>query len=164
MSSNNPLQQYFRQPAIYIKLPSAGQFYPPGTLNMTDTGELPVLPMTAIDEITYRTPDALFNGQATVNVIESCLPNIVNGWAVPAMDVDAILIAIRIASYGHEMELTSTCPACRHESDYGIDLRVFLDKIQCRGTVCRASGSEGGDVGGDAYSGALMAISATLFR
>ena len=129
MSSNNPLQQYFRQPAIYIKLPSAGQFYPPGTLNMTDTGELPVLPMTAIDEITYRTPDALFNGQATVNVIESCLPNIVNGWAVPAMDVDAILIAIRIASYGHDMEFDTKCPKCSATSDRAVDLRTVLDRI-----------------------------------
>jgi hypothetical protein len=129
MSSNNPLQQYFRQPAIYIKLPSAGQFYPPGTLNMTDTGELPVLPMTAIDEITYRTPDALFNGQATVNVIESCMPNIVNGWAVPAMDVDAILIAIRIASYGHDMEFDTKCPKCSETSDRAVDLRTVLDRI-----------------------------------
>jgi hypothetical protein len=64
MHSNNPLQQYFRQPAIYVQLPSQGKFYPAGTLNPSTTGEYPVYPMTAIDEITYRTPDALFNGQA----------------------------------------------------------------------------------------------------
>ena len=57
----NPLSQYFRQPVIYIKLPSNGKFYPPGTLDMPANNELPVLPMTAIDEITYRTPDALFD-------------------------------------------------------------------------------------------------------
>ena len=74
--SNNPLKQFFRQPAIYVRLPSQGKFYPPGVLEMPATGELPVYPMTAIDEITYRTPDALFNGQATVNVLQSCVPDI----------------------------------------------------------------------------------------
>ncbi len=130
MISNNPLKQYFRQPAIYIKLPSQGQHYPPGTLTATDTGEFPVYPMTAIDEITYRTPDALFNGQATVNVIQSCMPNITNAWAVPAMDIDTILVSIRIASYGHEMEFGTRCPKCSSESDRAIDLRTVLDRIR----------------------------------
>lgn len=128
--SNNPLKQYFRQPAIYIKLPSQGNFYPPGTLDMTQTGEIPVLPMTAIDEITYRTPDALFNGQATINVIESCCPNIKNGWSVPAMDVDTILVAIRIASYGHDMEFGTQCPNCNNESEHTLDLRSVLDRMR----------------------------------
>ena len=96
MLQNNPLKQYFRQPAIYIKLPSQGQFYPEGALDMPPNGELPVYPMTAIDEITYRTPDALFNGNATVNVIQSCMPNIRDPWSIPAMDVDTILVSIRI--------------------------------------------------------------------
>jgi hypothetical protein len=103
MNENNPLQQYFRQPAIYVKLPSQGKFYANNTLDLPPTGELPVYPMTAIDEITYRTPDALFNGQSTVNVLQSCVPNIKNGWAVPAMDIDTLLVAIRIASYGHNI-------------------------------------------------------------
>jgi hypothetical protein len=129
MNPNNPLQQYFRQPAIYVKLPSQGRFYPPGTLNPSVTGQYPVYPMTAIDEITYRTPDAMFNGQATVSVIQSCVPDIVDAWAVPAMDLDAILVAIRIASYGHEMEFGSACPACRAEADRGIDLRLVMDAL-----------------------------------
>ena len=122
----NPLTQYFRQPSIYIKLPSQGKNYPAGTLNMPANGELPVYPMTAIDEITYRTPDALFNGQATVNVIQSCIPDIKDGWAVPSIDLDTVLIAIRIASYGHNMEFGTTCPACNDISDRSIDLRTVL--------------------------------------
>jgi transcriptional regulator NrdR family protein len=127
---SNPLSQYFRQPSIYIKLPSGGQFYPPGALDMPVNGELPVLPMTAIDEITYRTPDALYNGSATVNVIHSCCPNIRNAWEIPAMDLDTVLIGIRIASYGHEMEFHSTCPACSHEAERVADLRMVLDQIK----------------------------------
>lgn len=97
---------------------------------MPANGELPVYPMTAIDEITYRTPDALFNGQATVNVIQSCVPNIKDAWAVPSIDLDTILIAIRIASYGHDMDFATTCPACNDTSERTIDLRTMLDALR----------------------------------
>ena len=130
MNENNPLRQYFRQPAIYIELPSQGKFYPQGALNMPQTNKLPVYPMTAIDEITYRTPDALFNGQATVNVIQSCVPDIKNAWSIPSTDVDTVLVSIRIASYGHEMGFSTQCPACQHVSDQTIDLRNVLDSMR----------------------------------
>jgi hypothetical protein len=130
MLSNNPLRQYFRQPAIFIKLPSQGNFYPEGTLELPPTGELPVFPMTAIDEITYRTPDALFNGSAVVSVIQSCIPNIRDAWVMPAIDVDTVLISIRIASYGHEMETNTKCPNCEHEAEYVVDLRTLFDKMK----------------------------------
>lgn len=128
--SNNPLKQYFRQPAIYIRLPSQGKFYPPGGIELPPTGELPVYPMTAIDEITYRTPDALFNGQATVNVLSSCVPDIKDHWSTPSLDIDTLLIAIRIASYGHDMDFASKCPKCGHECDHTVDLRGVLDRMQ----------------------------------
>jgi bacterioferritin-associated ferredoxin len=126
----NPLSQYFRQPSIYIKLPSQGKNYPAGSLDMPVNGELPVYPMTAIDEITYRTPDALFNGQATVNVIQSCIPSIKNAWAIPSIDLDTILIAIRIASYGHDMDFGTTCPACNDTTERTIDLRTMLESLR----------------------------------
>jgi hypothetical protein len=130
MSQDNPLRQYFRQPAIYLRLPSGGNFYPLGSIDMPPTREVPILPMTAIDEITYRTPDALFNGTAVVNVIQSCCPNIKNAWYVPAMDVDSLLVGIRIASYGHNMEFDTTCPHCNNTSTHALDLRSVLDQMK----------------------------------
>jgi hypothetical protein len=128
--SANPLKQYFRQPSVYLRLPSEGRFWPSGSVNMPPNKELPVLPMTAIDEITYRTPDALFNGSAVVNVIQSCIPNIKDAWAAPGTDLNSMLVAIRIASYGHDMEINSQCPACKNQDDYTIDLRIVLDGLQ----------------------------------
>ena len=125
--SANPLKQYFRQPAIYLRLPSGGDYWPQGSLNLPTNGELPVYPMTAIDEITYRTPDALFNGSAVTSVIQSCVPNILDAWAAPAIDINAILVAIRIASFGHEMEISPTCPACETTAELSVDLRALLD-------------------------------------
>ena len=127
--STNPLQQFFRQPAVYLKLPSGGQFWPQGSLDMPPNNELPVLPMTAIDEITYRTPDALFNGSAVINVVQSCVPNIKNAWKMPGSDLNAILIAIRIASYGANMDLETTCTSCGHTDDYTVSLNSILDSM-----------------------------------
>lgn len=126
----NPLQQYFRQPAVYIRLPSEGKFYPPGAVEIPPNGELGVLPMTTMDEITYRTPDALFNGAAVTSVIQSCVPGIRDAWAVPSMDVDTILVAIRIATYGHDMDITTQCPSCNATGDYSLDLRRVMDQIK----------------------------------
>lgn len=122
----NPLKQYFRQPAIFIRLPSGGQHYAAGKLDVRPDNEYPVLPMTTIDEITYRTPDALFNGAAVVSVIESCVPNIKDAWEMPSMDVDTVLTAIRIATYGNAMDMTTTCPNCSTESDFAVDLNKAL--------------------------------------
>jgi len=127
----NPLKQFFRQPSIYLRLPSLGQYWDQSAIAIPDNKELPVFPMTAIDEITYRTPDALFNGQAVVNVIQSCIPAIRDAWGTPGSDLNAILVAIRIASYGHEMEMTIKCPACETDSDFVLDLRSVLDKLVC---------------------------------
>lgn len=130
MTQTNPLQRYFRQPAIYIRLPSNGDYYRNDSLEMTPNGEFPVYPMTAMDEITYRTADALFNGNAVASVIESCVPNIKNAWEVPSIDLDTLLISIRIASYGHEMDFETTCPSCENENSYSLDLRTVLDAMK----------------------------------
>jgi hypothetical protein len=128
--SANPLKQFFRQPAIYLRLPSGGEFWPDGSVDMPANQELPVFPMTAIDEITYRTPDALYNGQAVISVIQSCIPSIRDAWKMPTTDLNAALVAIRIASYGHEMEMITTCPSCNTDSEFVLDLRLILDKLK----------------------------------
>jgi hypothetical protein len=128
--SNNPLRQFFRQPAIYLRLPSGGQYWAPGSLDLPENGELPIYPMTAIDEISYRTPDALFNGQAVINVIQSCVPAVKDAGKIPNSDLNAILVAIRIASYGHNMDVASTCGECKNEDEFSADLRIILDKLK----------------------------------
>jgi hypothetical protein len=128
--STNPLSGHFRQAAIYFKLPSQGQYWPNDSLVQTASGELPVLPMTAKDEITLRTPDALMNGQGVVDVIQSCVPTITNAWDMPSIDLDATLISVRIASYGKQMDFNSACPSCKEENEYAIDLTGCLDSIK----------------------------------
>lgn len=130
-TAQNPLSKYFRQPAIYMKLPSNGQFWPNDALDLPVSGEIPIYPMTARDEITLRTPDALMNGSSVVEVIHSCCPNIRDAWRMPSIDVDAVLIGIRIASYGHGMSIDTKCPYCSEENNHELDLRIILSSIKC---------------------------------
>jgi hypothetical protein len=127
-TSSNPLQKYFRQPSIYVKLPSEGKYYPKDSIDIPSNGEIPIFPMTAMDEIITRTPDALFNGSAVAQLFQSCVPNIKDPWVIPQVDIDMLFTAIRIASYGHEMEMTVSCPHCNEAQDYALDLRNVIDQ------------------------------------
>jgi hypothetical protein len=127
---NNPLKQYFRRPAVFIKLPSGGKYYPAGVIDMPENGELPVYPMTAIDEITTKTPDALYNGTAMAELIKSCVPSIKDPWQINSMDLDAVLIGIRAAAGGSDLEIESTCPACEDYGKYGINLVNMLAQMR----------------------------------
>ena len=136
MENQSVLNKYKRQPKIYLKLPSNGDFYPSNPMEKTGSGELPIYSMTAKDEIMIKTPDALMSGDATVDVIKSCCPMIDDPWSMPSIDLDAILIAIRIATYGEKMELQ--VPIRYFEDDdmkvgsetIEIDLRTILDNMQ----------------------------------
>lgn len=125
----NPLSQWYRQPKIYVRLPSNGKFYPPGSFDSSTTNDYPVFAMTAKDELMLKTPDALLNGQSTVEVIKSCIPAILDPWKMPSIDVDAALIAIRIATYGEFMEVGANCPHCGAENEYEIKLTDWLDNL-----------------------------------
>lgn len=123
---NNPLKQYFRRPAVYLTLPSRGNDYEPGVVNIPENGELPVYPMTAIDEITSKTPDALFNGTAVADLIKSCVPDIQDPWKISSTDMDAILLAIKAASGSQNLEVESKCPKCEEQSIYTLDIAGIL--------------------------------------
>jgi hypothetical protein len=98
------LAQYYRKPGTYIELPSGGRFYKL-TPKLSDTNELAVYPMTAQDELALKNPDALLNGEALKQVIASVCPDIKDVSEIPAPDIDAILVAMRMTSYGDDMEM-----------------------------------------------------------
>jgi hypothetical protein len=125
----NPLSKYFRQPKLFAALPSNGKFYPADALETVETGEYPIYSMTAKDELTMKTPDALLNGQATVELIKSCVPNIKDPWSLPSIDLDALLIAIRLATYGETMTLQVKTPVTGEEKEMSINLRDILDNF-----------------------------------
>jgi len=143
MNQVNPLQKYYRQPSIYITLPSKGKYYSEDVFTPTSTGEIPVLPMTAKDELAFKTPDAMMSGQATVDVIQSCLPNIHNAWQLVNYDLDTVLLAIRIASYGESMDVNVVVPVINEEFAHSVNLPTLLDTVKNANIVDTAKTSNG---------------------
>lgn len=126
----NPLAGFFRQPKIYVSLPSKGKFYPAGALDVSTDGQYPVYAMTAKDELMFKTPDALLTGQSTVELIKSCIPAILDPWVMPAIDLDFALIAIRIATYGDKMEVGCNCPYCNAENSFDVNLLGWFSRFE----------------------------------
>jgi hypothetical protein len=124
--ANNPLQQYFRQPKIFINLPSQGVYNKPGSIQ-GEVSNMPIFGMTGMDEILMKTPDALLTGESTVKVMQSCCPGIVDGWEVTNLDFNLILTAIRIATFGNSIAVSSKCTGCGTDNDYEIDLTRVVD-------------------------------------
>ena len=124
--ANNPLQQYFRQPKIFINLPSQGVYNKPGSLQ-GEVSNMPVFGMTGMDEILMKTPDALLSGESTVKVMQSCCPGIIDGWEVTNLDFNLILTAIRIATFGNTVNVGHKCSACGTENEFEIDLTRVVD-------------------------------------
>jgi hypothetical protein len=125
----NPLQQYFRSIKLYITLPSGTSYYGEDTIQFTDMGEVGVMPMTGRDEIILKNPDALLNGEALIDVLSSCIPAVKNPRALLTNDIDALITAIRFATYNDSLETNMQCPQCREDNVFKLDLQYSLDNM-----------------------------------
>jgi hypothetical protein len=125
----NPLKQYFRAIKMYMQLPSGTSYYTPGIIDFTDKGEVAVYPMTGKDEIALKNPDALLNGEALIEVLISCVPAVKDPRKLLTNDIDALITAVRYATYNDSLETTIHCPKCNHENTYKLDLQYALDNM-----------------------------------
>jgi hypothetical protein len=123
----NPLSKYFRKPTIYVQIPTGGRFNP--EIPKTILDEIPVMPMTAIDEISMQNPDALLNGEALMTVISSCVPSIPDPRNLCSIDADLLFLAIKYATYGKTVTHLHTCTKCEEQAEYNIDINNVLEKF-----------------------------------
>jgi phage FluMu protein Com len=125
----NPLIKSYRKPALYVGLPSAGKYYKQKP-NLSVDGEIAVYAMTARDELISKTPDALFNGEATITLIKSCVPDINFPGDMPVNDLLILLLAIRNASYGDSIDVDVACPKCNHLNQLGVSSSALLSTVK----------------------------------
>tara|TARA_B100000941_G_C28508146_1_gene558753 strand:- start:2859 stop:3686 length:828 start_codon:yes stop_codon:yes gene_type:complete len=125
----NPLIQAYRKPNMYVTLPSGGRFYKDKPKLSADN-ELAVYAMTARDELITKTPDALFNGEATVSLIKSCCPDIKDPNNMPVSDLLVILVGIRQASFGKDIDVDVKCPKCEHQNQLTLDASAMLSNTK----------------------------------
>lgn len=125
----NPLIQAYKKPSLFIPLPSKGNYYKKKPKLSIDN-ELAVYAMTARDELITKTPDALFNGEATISLIKSCCPDIEDPESMPVNDLLVILVGIRQASYGREIDIDVKCPKCEYQNQLQLDASVMLSTVK----------------------------------
>jgi phage FluMu protein Com len=124
------LSKYYRIPGPHVMLATKGAYFPARAIEMTATGDVPVFPMKASDEMLLQSPDALLSGLALEKLFESCVPAIKTPRLISTPDIDILLLAIRVATYGNKMDLEVRCPKCKHENSFDCDLPSLLATIR----------------------------------
>jgi hypothetical protein len=102
----------------------------PGGIEFTMTGDVPVYPMTASDELLLKSPEALMSGFALEQMIKSCVPAIKNPRLVSSPDIDVILLAVRVATSGPTMSMEVKCPSCGHDHAFDVHLPGILATLK----------------------------------
>lgn len=127
--SENPLKNLYRKKSVFVALPSDSKFYKhPPKLSIDE--ELGVLPMTASDDILLKSPDALFNGEALISMLKSCVPDIHDPEEMPVCDLDLVLMAIKVATNGEGLDVVARCPKCETEETYEVNLPALMSTSQ----------------------------------
>ena len=126
--NTNPLAKHFRTFRKHLQLPSANSNFIEKDLIEYDseTKEVGIMPMTAADEIMFKNPDALLNGEAVKSVIKSCVPAVKDPGKLLAGDVDFLLVAIKSVSSGSANPIESICPKCGENQKFELDLDTIL--------------------------------------
>lgn len=98
-------------PPLDIALPTRGIFYQPGVLgDGVDPMHIEVRTLGVMDEFKYRDPFLLVSGKAIVHLIHHlCGKQVLLPEEMCEIDIEAILLAARIASYGSILKIVHNC-------------------------------------------------------
>ncbi len=127
--SDNPLKQYFRQPALYLRLPTLGKWYNGGDVRVNEDAEIAIYGLSAVDDIMLNTPDAMLNGKALENVIKNCAPDVLDAKKALVPDLEAVFLGIKMATNGGKYELERKCPKCNHDNNFEVNCAQLLDTM-----------------------------------
>lgn len=126
-TSTNPLSNLMRKPKLQISLPSKGQFWKESSIELSEDNLYSVFSATARDKMILKNPALIANGQSIVDVVKSCVPAIKNPWDAPSIDIDTLMVAIKIASDGPELK--DTIDINGTECEYTLNLEEVLDQL-----------------------------------
>jgi len=141
MTHSNPLQKFYRQPALYISLPTQGKWYNTKQVSLNASKELAVYSMTARDDVLLNTPDAMLNGESLKNVIMNCVPDVHDVSALTLPDLESIFVAMKVATNNGVWDISKTCPKCNTVCTYEmhcqqiLDQQSYIDESDCSVTL-----------------------------
>ena len=136
----NPLIEDLSFPPISICLPTSGYWYDDGVVDpIADPLDLEVKPIGILAEQNFRDPWLLASGKAIPRLIKEVCPAILQPEELAEVDIEAILLATRLASYGDMMKLTHKCQyknvdaegdgeGCDEENELDLNIQEFITR------------------------------------
>lgn len=131
-TQTNPLLAQLKLPGRIFQLPSRGIFYKNGELDASiKDGEIHAQPLSAFDEINLKNPDQLFSGEAINTVFKTCARGIEKPSELLAKDVDAMMMFLRVVTYGPNYEFSTkhTCSGAKDHS-YIADIDQMIGRMK----------------------------------
>ena len=124
----NPLLAKLKLPGRMFPLPSRALCYTDEVSESCKaTGEVQVMTMSALAEIKMKSADLLYSGKAIEEVFLECIPDIKKPMALAQQDIDALLMYLRIVTYGEQLEIETehTCDDAKlHKYPFNLDALV----------------------------------------
>jgi hypothetical protein len=109
----NPLLEGIRENiarSIDVAFPTQGKFYHDGVMKEgVDYLKVTVRPLTINAETALRDPILLASGRAIPKMVQFLIPEVLDPEELCDIDIEVILLATRIASYGAILSLDHTC-------------------------------------------------------
>jgi hypothetical protein len=98
-------------PDVSIAIPTIGYWYSGRNILKEDINpkDLQVYSVGVMAELNYRDPWMLVSGKALPNLLKQICPDVLDPTKLCDVDIEAILLASRIASYGTDMVVRHTC-------------------------------------------------------
>lgn len=126
----NPLLAKVKLPGRTFELPSMGALYKNGELS-NGNGEVHVHAMSALAEISLKTPDLLFNGKALNQVFSECVPEVKKVDQLFGRDIDAIMYFLRVVTYGpsFEIDVKHDCENAKDHS-YVVNIEELISSMK----------------------------------
>ena len=126
MNKMNPLSKYTKVEVLYSPLVSNNVIpYEDGVIEK-DTTEFGICARSARDELQFNNPDALMNGEAVANVIENCVPKVLNARKLYVPDVELLMVGIKLATKETHYNIEVKCPECGHHGAFERDLNALM--------------------------------------
>lgn len=139
------LQGTAAMPDITVSLPTLGRWYyeyDPETETVhqntilkegCNVEEIVIRVIGLLAELNYKDPYLLVTGQSMPKLLAHVCPEVLNPNQLSEVDIEAILLAARIASYGNEMRLEHKCSKktkggkeCGEPNNINVDLQKFI--------------------------------------
>lgn len=129
VTNTNPLSSFFRKSKFKITIPSNGKWNNSNDITFGDNNTLDVFAMTATDDMKFRAGEANLSGQNTYELIKNCIPQIVRPAQISTVDIDAVILSIRCASYGPEFTVNAQIPNTTKIRKIDVNINDLLESL-----------------------------------